>query len=199
VLKAELGFPDWEDPDEADYFGYHTNYLEVWYNATNYCDAWTSKPWCTYENSNPGSAMSYVSNIDDYYWPEELLAECDHIQEEQFTIRNAQNKTTNFNVYHVFEAKDYYPEYETWNDHMMAPILTITSESTGEKVSDENGNDRWHHPVDKDIRTHTEEGEVNPEYQGNFGISVTCDNKCECSAHGYTTEPDNYYYVFYEE
>ena len=42
----------------------------------------------------------------------------------------------------------------------------------------------WYHPVSADQSTH-EKGRpkmVNDEYQGNFEVTVSCDNSCSCSA-----------------
>lgn len=184
-LKAELGFP-WEDPDDAPYMGYHTDWLEVWYSEKDYCDAWTSQPWCTYHNTNSteGSSTAYIGNVDDYYydWAEEE----DRLQVEHFTITSVAGKTTKFHVKHWFEEKDWYYAYDCWSDHMMAATLTIENLGKGVNVEDEEGNTAWSHPVDKKVGTHVND-EINDEYDGEFSISVKCDEECECHASGYTT------------
>lgn len=185
TLKAELGFP-WEDPDDARYMGYHTDWLEVWYSEDDYCDAWTPQPWCTYHNTNTteGSSTAYIGNVDDYYddWAEEE----DQIQEEQITIISAAGKTTNFHVRHWFEEKDWYYEYDCWRDHLMAATLTIKNLSKDLYVEDWEGNTEWSHPVDNKTGTHVD-GKTNDQYDGQFSISVECDEECDCHVSSYNT------------
>jgi len=169
--------------------GYHTDWLEVWYSEENYCDAWhNEEPWCTYKNTNTteGSSTASISNVDDYY--EEWASYADYFQEELITVTAAADKMTNFHVYHYFEEQDWYYRYDSWSDHMLAATLRIDNLSQGVSVKDAEGNAAWKHPTDKNIRTHLENNEPNPEYQGEFGLSVTCDEDCDCFAHGYVTE-----------
>lgn len=191
-LRAKLGYPGWEDPDDATYFGYHSCWLEVYYDYYDYCDAWSwqERDWCTYENTNTteGASMAYIGNVDDYY--DDWASYADQIQEEIITIAAVADMTVNFHSYHWYLKEDWYYEYDCWNDHMMAAKLSIQNLNTGTFVRDEFGQFLWNHPVDEDIRTHLPNGDINPEYQGEFGISVTCDTSCNCNAHDYTTSWD---------
>ncbi len=55
----------------------------------------------------------------------------------------------------------------------------------------------WSHPVDLDTPTHIDKNgksSINPDYDGNFCITVTCTDLCDCNADDYTLYDDNYYW-----
>lgn len=188
TLVAHLGFPDIAEPEDAPYFGFHACWLEAWYSDDDFCDAEVDASWCKYENSNPapGSESAFIANPEP---GNELLVDPTK-QEETITIYSAASKTTNFIVYHWYFEKDYYPNDPKWKDHLLAPTLTIKNDSTGELIEDGNKQTGWKHPQEDDVSTHTEDGEINPNFEDKFGISVTCDSKCSCTAGGYTTTFD---------
>jgi hypothetical protein len=180
VLKAKLFHP-YDDPDEAPFMGYHADWLLVTKgeDPENFCYSLESnQTWCTYTNLDTKYGDSaYIGNVDDYYY-EELAAEDDKLFKEEITINNAENVTTYFDVSHFFLDKDYYPEYYCWNDHLMAATLTIEVVSQDLFLSPTGG---WSHDVDVDMPTHTADGKVNQDYQGNFSVAVTCSTSCNCT------------------
>jgi len=180
LLSATFGHP-FENPDDAPYFGYHADYLEVSYGGddNNLCDADSAEnSWCFYQNSIAGWNQAYVSNVDDYYDEKEWLSK------ETFLTSNMAGQTHTYRGYHIYQPQDYYNYDGTWSDHMMTAYLKITVANTGQ-VLDNDGNGGWGHPVDLDVFTHLETGDVNPDHKGYFAIDVTCDTNCVCSASNY--------------
>lgn len=179
VLKAKLFHP-YDDPDEAPLMGYHADWLLVTKgeDPENYCYSLESKQaWCTYKNLDTKDGDSaYIGNVDDYY--KKWAAVEDQLFKEEITINNAENITTYFDVSHYFFDEDYYSEYDCWNDHLMAATLTIEVESQDLFLSPKGG---WSHDVDVDVPTHTADGKVNQDYQGNFSVAVTCSASCDCT------------------
>lgn len=183
TLEANLGFPNWEDPDDATHFGYHTDYLSVFRGEDegDICDSTLNPDWCEYTNTAEGGTSAYIGNIDDFYYPDEADI-YDQMQEETIIISNAQDKIHYLCVEHWFNSKDYYPEYYTWMDHMMAAVLTV------KKNGVDMGGD-WSHPVDIDTPSHIKdkgEEKVNPDYEDYFCITVTCTDACDCTADDYS-------------
>ena len=129
--------------------------------------------WCNYENSSPGGDSAYIANLDDNYYDD---AE-ETITSETIMISNAAGKTFEVRVSRWFFDKDYYPNLEGWDDHMMAALLKIKNMSS--KDQNQLNKDGWSHPVDEWTPTHVD-GEENPDYQGNFKVTVTCDDTCFC-------------------
>lgn len=69
---------------------------------------------------------------------------------------------------------------------MFAPDLVIKNKVKDVFVGSEEG---WSHPVDIDVTTHTVDKKgnhaPNPEYEGRFSVSVSCDENCDCVAFDY--------------
>jgi hypothetical protein len=190
MLEAKLGYPH-DDPNDAPYYGYHADYLTITRNGGleigDVCFGeegyYNDSGWCKYRNTEgKGSDIAYIGNVDadfDDVWTK--IADVVAIQ--IFTLNVAHSNTMEFTVSHWYWEEDYYTNYETWSDHMMAAMLTIDNLATGEALHPGDG---WSHPVDKNVTTHTPDSESNPDYQGKFSVSVTCDELCSCSAHDYT-------------
>ena len=84
---------------------------------------------------------------------------------------------------HYFFKKDYYSDLDTWNDHMMAPVLKIKNLSNSDQgLLKKKG---WKRPVDIDTPTHIQldngDWMINPDFQDKFVVTVTCDADCLCS------------------
>jgi hypothetical protein len=192
VLEATLGYP-FDDPDEASYMGYHQDWLLVEKDEgltdEDYC--WNAKDgerdWCSVSNSCGDAEYggAYIGNVDDYYT--EWAAKDDRLNNETFTIEDIAGKTIYFKVTHYFFDKDYYSNYEVWSDHMLVPTLTITNLSQNETLK-EGG---WARPVDINVKTHTEAGDINPDYSKYFYVTVVCSEDCDCHPTDYS--------VYYDE
>lgn len=186
LFQATLGHP-YDDANEAPYFGFNEEILEVQRgdDETNYCySEYTSKWWCTYENTDPDGTSAYLRNVDGYY--EGHATKYNELHKETITIKIANGMTWWFMVIHYFQREDYHPDEEKWNkDHTMVPALTIINPTTGDVVVS-----GLSHPVHDNVSTHINHGNgtfgINPEYEANFKVGVTCDNKCKCVAHKYT-------------
>lgn len=163
------------------YYGFHADYLTVFRgnDKDNYCDAFENPDWCSYVNTAEDGTSAFIGKIDDLYY-EEFISGLD---EEIFTIYDAEGEFHHLCVAHWFMERDYYPDYYEWNDKMMAATLTV-------KVNGHDLGGEWSHPVDPSIDTHIkrEDGEtvINDDYEGIFCITVTCTNTCDCIAHDYT-------------
>lgn len=181
-LVATLGFPI-DSPDEAPYYGYHADYMEVTKvgDDENEC-SWTNSEnlpfWCTYKNSNAKGDSAYISNIDDEYddkW--------EALWTETIKIKKAAGNSYKFAVSHWFLDKDYYPDDAKWMDHLMSAILHIENKSHASQGSlKKNG---WSHPVEPDVPTHIKKNGqwiVNPKYEGKFVVTVSCNNNCYCQS-----------------
>ena len=183
-----MAYP-YADPDDAPYYGYSSKWLIVWKGAGvdygDYCDSYyndayygDSSYFCSYFNTG-GSSSTYIGNVEDWY-SESWAEEEDLLFDEVFTLKDVASSNLTFEVLHDFFYYDYYYQYDTWNDHMFAPILTITNKSKDVNVGPKEG---WTHPVDLDMKTHIINNQVhspNPEYKGNFFVTVTCDSYCDC-------------------
>ena len=193
ILEAKLGYPELNgEPDNAKYKGYHGDWMGVSIGEdqeddSNSCYANFEKSWCVYKNSIEGMDYAYLGNIDDYY-ADEAAAE-DKISEETITVNGLDGKTAYFYVSHFFNEKDYYPTAEEWQDYLLAATLRITNKHRKKNIiATPDGSTKWQHPTPLGVPTHIDRGngswEVNPDYQGQFYIEVTCNDKCECSAAG---------------
>jgi len=177
TLRALLKF-DFDSPNDAAYYGYHADYMEVTMDEdeTEICssDNQNDLPaWCTYENSSPDGDSAYVANVDDWFDADELTT-------EKIKIFNAAGRTVEVYVSHWFFGKDYYPHWEEWDDHMLAAVLKIKNMSSG--TQNQLNSEGWSHPVDMNTPTHDSNGDINKDYQGNFKVTVTCDDSCFCDA-----------------
>ena len=181
TLRALLKF-DFDTPDEfEDKNGYHADYMEVVKEddpnavcSSDY-DAADLPSWCTYENSSPDGDSAYVANLDDNYYDDAEQT----VTSETIMISNAAGKTFEVYVSHWFFSKDYYANFKGWDDHMMAAVLKIKNMSS--KDQNQLNSDGWSHPVDLWTPTHVD-GEKNEDYQGNFKVTVSCDDTCFCSS-----------------
>lgn len=184
VLEAKLGHP-FEDPDDAPYYGFHFDQLSVRRDDGQYCDALEKiqPAWCKFEKSGyyPGA---YVGNVDDYY--DEWAENCDKAEDITYTIDDAAGRTIKLYVSHFFFNVDYYAYYESWSDHLMPAFLTIKNKSLNTDLGPQGG---WSHPVNKEVPTHIKKGLEwipNPDYRGEFSVTVTCSESCDCNAGSYT-------------
>jgi len=187
ILEAKLGHPYDSQNIPSSMMGHHTDMLEVQRgeDEDNFCNADTTQSWCAYSNSDPNGNKAYMGTNKNG----------DHVlHKETFVLTDMQSITSHYTAYHVYEYYNSYyfygvtPEIE---DHMMAAELTITNISKNVTVGS-----GWSHPVDATISTHIKtKGDgseeyysvVNPAYEGNFGISVTCTSGCDCEAHDFVT------------
>ena len=181
-----MAYP-YDDPDDAPNYGYQSKWLIVSKGEEygDYCDSYYNEAYykdssyfCNYFNSG-GSDATYIGNVEDYYSESWAEAE-DLLFDEVFTLKNVASSNVTFLVLHNFLDEDYYYDYQAWNDHMLAPILTIENKSKDVNVGPEEG---WTHPVDIDMKTHIVTNgyhSPNPNYKGNFVVTVTCDSYCDC-------------------
>ena len=175
-VKATLAYP-FDDPDSAAYFGKQSEWMEV-YDADNQediCAGWPlfenppqSNPyWCTYTHSH-GSEGTEIRNYDDYYDDGQYLTS----ETAQLTL--TPGTSYKIHVQKHFCSQNWFPE--DWSDHMLAADLNL------QNLSSDNQNDlgTWSRPVDMDVDTHLENGEINPEYIKGYVVSLSCDNACDC-------------------
>lgn len=184
ILQADLAFP-FEDPDDAAYYGYVADYMAITMAGDDWWEcSWGYShdlpEWCTYSNSDPNGDSAYVANIDDYYFDDSLQ----DLWAETIKISEAKGNTYNILVTHWFFNQDYYPELDSWNDHMLAPILKVKNLSNPDQGQIKNKG--WSRPVDKDTPTHIQknngEWKINPDFKDKFMVTVSCDKKCFCEA-----------------
>lgn len=202
ILRADLKF-DFDDPDDAPYYGYHSDYMEVlesgnydWICSHRYIDELPD--WCTYQNSDPDGEYAYIANLDDEYYDDEE----EEIHTETIEVIAAAGRSFEFFVYHYFEWNDYYTYLDTWKDHMMVSLSNITLEFSPFQFSDsletkapklsitnlshktqkQVGKGGWSHPVDKNVPTHLGKGQKNPNYKGKFKVNVSCNDNCYCKS-----------------
>ena len=172
------------------FYGYHTDWLEVWLEGaeTEYCDSTTSQEyeWCTYyENTNSSSSGEYISKVDDYY--DDWASKIEAVQEEIFEIDSVAGKTSVVYVSHWYNNTNSKGEFKCWSDHnMLAATLKIVRISEGfiRTVMDKEGNSGWKNAVSKEVLTHIrdendndDDSVMNPEYEGEFSLLVTCDEE----------------------
>lgn len=181
TLKAHLGYP-FDDPDDAAYYGYHAENLEVTMVGDDYwvCSWYYSDDlpeWCTYENSDPNGDSAYVANLEDYYYDD--IDDLETITEETIEITGVAGNSYEFKVEAYIFPRDYYTNYDTWADHMNVATLTIEGENG------ELNEDGWSYEASKDVSTHIKQNGKwvpNPDYEGEFTVTVTCSEECECEA-----------------
>ena len=168
--------------------GYHADWLEV--TKTSDSDglcSWTSwwneylPSWCSYDISDPEWGDSAILiNWDDDYYPDG-----DFLSKEKVVIKGAADETVEFLVQHYYYDEDYYTCYDSWKDHMMPALLTINNMSNENQGPLHNGIG-WSHPVQMNVSTHIQKADgswsPNPDYQGDFRVSVSCNNSCFCTA-----------------
>ena len=175
-LDVKLGYP-FTDANSADYYGYHASMLSVLKQGDDYyeCSFYYTgdlPDWCTYENTDPAGDSTFLSNWDDDTY--------DFIDEELVHIFDAAGGTFIFTVNHYYFGKEYYPEDENFKDHMNTPTLTIENLN-----GDRNWDDGWIKEVEKDVPAHIKKSGKwvkNPDFEGDFTVTVSCNNNCSCEA-----------------
>ena len=160
-ITAELTFPPIEG---STYYGYSNDLVGVKKDGNEeLCDWWNKETnWgCTHQ----GDAM--IFNPEDKKWAEVLTS-------EEVFIPQAQSGNYTFMVYHFFnpQAEGYYTGQDS-RDYMNAGILSI--QINGESV----GSYKKDRIVG--VETHLENGMVNPEFDADFDVTVSCDEDCQCS------------------
>lgn len=178
TLRATLDFDFGDEPNDAPYYGYHADYMAVTQQGVSGRCSYNNKnnlpSWCTYENSSSDGDSAYVANFDDDYYDDDIN---EMVTKEKIFVTGAAGSTFEFKVRHWFYGKDYYPD--EWFDHMMAATLRIRNKSNpDQKDLNEDG---WSHPVDMNTPTH-KNGAQNPDYKGDFVVTVSCSDSCFCSA-----------------
>jgi hypothetical protein len=127
------------------------------------CDWWNKEAnWgCTHQ----GDAM--VFNPQDKKW-------ADALSTEDIIIPHAASGFFTFKVYHFFNptAEGYY-KGEDSRDYLNAGILSL--QINGESF----GSYKKTRTIGVD--THLENGMVNPNFDANFNITVSCDDGCHCT------------------
>lgn len=171
----KLGYP-FDDPSQADYYGYHASMLSVSKEGEEFYDGcsyyYQSTDWCSWNNDNEGDS-TFLSNWEDDTY--------DFIDEDLLHVSDAAGETFIFSVDHYYFARDYYTDdyYEgAYNDHMLTPTLTIDNLD-----GSDNWSGGWTKDVEKDVSTHIKvngKWEPNPEYEGSFTVKVSCDSNCSC-------------------
>ena len=102
TLKAHLGYPSIQDPDEAAHYGYHADLLQV-SHANETCSSLntTSLPiWCSYNNSYPNGDAAYIANLDDELLDDQYLngEDGEALWEETIMVYEAKDKSFNFKI-----------------------------------------------------------------------------------------------------
>ena len=186
-LQAVLGFPI-NDPDEAPAYGYHTDYMEV-YSSENgqYCSGEMSlqgntPSWCAYQNSRPNFEGASLYNLDDDYYDDkaELLTS------ETIDITVSAGKSIEIYVSHYFEDEDYWTDDAYyWDDHLLSAFLTVENMSNDSEVFLSSG-EGWTHHTELETSTHIKDANgdwiQNPDYGGNFLVTISCDSYCSCES-----------------
>merc|ERR1740124_1275401 len=159
-----LSFPS---IDEAPFFGYHEDKLEV-SKAGNHKVCERTK------NTNWGCVHKGVAKIINWekHWGAQSTS-----TSESVTIEYAASSSYRFKVEHVFDIDETYYE----DDYMMRGELTI---AVNDKVLISHS-----HPSGKtrQVDTHNSDGSVNAAYKGIGYIDVECNDKCVCEVK--TSEP----------
>ena len=193
-LEVVLKYP-FNDPDEANYYGYSTEYMVITETGIDddiddyyryVCSGSESiyypdslPDWCEYENSSEEENVDGASihNHDDYYY--DYL---DLLTQETITLSSAAGMSFDINVNKWFYDQDYYANYAGWEDHMLAAVLTVKNLSHGSQT--DLNPDGWSKKVDMDTPTHIENTDgtwtVNEDHDDNFKVVVSCDDACLC-------------------
>jgi hypothetical protein len=173
VIQADLGHP-YTNPDQAEYKGYHADWLEVTREKEAGLCSYASqgKSWCKYSISDPEGDSAYLANWDDDYYPEG-----DFLSKEKIIITGVENDTVTFLVQHYFFSDDYYYDDDTWKGYMMPAVLKLKNLT---KKSDIGNSAGWAHPVSLNVPAKIN-GQENSKYKGNFEVTVTCNGNCGCT------------------
>lgn len=191
-LQLTLGFPS-NDPDKADYYGAHADWLEV--NKEGDPDERTCSSyyfyqnnipeWCSYRNTVKGSDSAYIENLEDEYYAQAYLDLWEQSSSEIIKIDESNEFTTKINAYHYLFKEDYYSSLEHWQDYKLAPVLRIHNLTTDKTVGNPSG---YVHPTPTGISTHIKKNNQwvgNPKYTGNIELYVVCTKFCKCEVERY--------------
>jgi len=186
--------------DNAPYYGAHTDFLEITKkkDEESMCSYYYEKtPWCKYNNSREGGDSAQVWNVEDEYYTPQGLRDEEVLSKETFRITDAAHDSTIIKGWHYFDYYEvYYPDYDEWNDHMMATRVKVYNLSNPKQdvVGKKRG---YSHPVSKEVPTHIKDKKgnfkVNQKYEGNIEIEIKCTNGCWCSVKKFKTSKGNVY------
>jgi len=196
-IVAELKFP-FLNLKNATYYGQHADWLEVTkkdyknsYICSSYYASVNDLPgWCTYKtfdkNGKEGNGDgAIVDNFEDEYYESSYLDEHEILDSEFVKIKDAHDHVTIIESLHWLFLEDYYPDDESWHDHMMVPALTVRNLSNDNQ--DVIGEIRQH-PAKKNVSTHIKKDgrwEGNPKYKGNISVEIHCNKFCRCEQKEY--------------
>lgn len=183
--------------DEAPYYGVHKDYMTVT-DGTETCEGEDRQTpsWCTYNHTWEAYDEEDGFDPKDYYGAQHYYAtqsKMYYATAEYMTIEDAAGKSFTVNVYHAFEAANYYyaedhPYYSgQYYDHLMAAHLSIEVEGKEIATGLHHHHNYYDDLTDDDetlwsVNTHDENGEINPDYDDHFEVTVSCDNSCSCTA-----------------
>jgi len=158
-LNAVVYFPqDLEGYYYYDYYGYHNDYVKVVKSGDeNPC--WydqTTTDWGCIHN---GDAL--VENFSGY---------ANKKQNETVSIAGVNNGIFHFYLEHFFN--DELENYDNYKDSEMTANLAISI--AGKPFG------LFSHDANIGVDTHTTDGTINPEYNGDTVVTVTCDDDCNC-------------------
>jgi len=187
-LRVTNSYP-YTTPRDAPYYGSHADWLEVRKeglsnnNECAYYKKSTNPAWCKYKGNK--------AEINH----EEAPSEDEILKSETLIVKYASGKRTVIDSYHYFFDADYYTNYEGWNDHMLAPEVKIMNLSSNPQT--QVGITRKH-PTNKLVSTHVKNDkggwDVNPNYEGNMKIVISCSESCFCKEDSFETSKGDMYY-----
>jgi len=184
--------------DNAPYYGEHADLLEISRTAGSWCSYYSDLDWCTYTNSEGENYYgAWVNNLEKYYLDAYLL-EHQQLSTETFKVQHAAEQMTIINSYHLFGNEEYYPNYDTWQDHMMAPVVKIYNLSNDAQTLVGS----YQHPTDTEIPDLKKDLDglwsANELYEGNMKIVISCSKFCWCTEESFSTSKgdgfEDYYY-----
>jgi hypothetical protein len=193
TLEAQLGH-NFADPDKAPYYGYHSDWLQVTKNSPDdfkICsfskfDKDELPPWCDYQISAVFGDPAWADSATLINWDDDYYPEGDFLSKEKAVIKGAAGATIYILVQHYFYDEDYYADDDSWNkDHMIPALLTVVNMSHKSQTALHTGQG-WSHPAQKNTPTHIKNKDgtysPNPNYQGNFCVTISCNSNCLCTA-----------------
>jgi len=153
-LRAELKYP--ENPE---FFGYHRDDVSVTKVGSDEICNMDSVGETSWGCTHTGNAVVWAPKDPDYY---------DYNNEESVDITSMYGETVSLQVLHQFS------EYELLHqsDHQIQGKLHL--------FINENQVGAFTHPQNRNEDTHLEDGSVNPEFKGEYKVTVSCDENCIC-------------------
>jgi len=186
-LRVTNGYP-YETAQDAPYYGNHADWLEVRKEGMSnddecaYYKKSTNPAWCKYGPRGEKAEINHVKADSD---------ELEILNSETLIVKYASGRRTVIDSYHYFFDYDYNPDSKEWNDHMMAPEVKIMNLSSNQQT--QVGKTRKH-PTDVLQSTHLNDGEINPNYEGNMKIVISCSESCFCKEDSFETSTGDMYY-----